>query len=147
MSEVAVSDTDALVAFLREQIDEDERVARAAHPGPWAIRTGGLVYVVTGYPGTRPGKMDFEIGQPDVVAMFAATMGRHEDEVANADHIALHDPARVLREVQAKRRIVDYVECELADDAEQQMPQEIARWLALPHSDRPGYLPEWAAEE
>jgi Family of unknown function (DUF6221) len=141
------SETDALVAFLREQLDTDERVARGAHPGPWAAQRGGLSYVVTDYPGTLPGKMDFEIGRPDLIARLAATMGRAESEYANADHIALHDPARVLREVAAKRRIVDWVECELADDAEQRMLQEIARWLALPYNDRPGYLPEWAAEE
>jgi Family of unknown function (DUF6221) len=30
----------------------------------------------------------------------------HEDDFANALHIARHDPARVLREVEAKRRVL-----------------------------------------
>jgi hypothetical protein len=53
-------------------------------------------------------------------------------------------PARVLREVEAKRAILDDCERDLADDA----CDESARWrvrvLAAVYRDHPGYDPAWA---
>ncbi|WP_405461626.1 DUF6221 family protein [Streptomyces sp. NBC_00101] len=86
---------------------------------------------------------------------------------ADERHIMQHRPAQVLREVEAKRRIVDahgpdhecisltgsgdasvvdgkpwaLWELEHTGDAEQ--PCFILRCLALPHADHPAYLPEW----
>lgn len=54
-----------------------------------------------------------------------------------------HDPARVLAEVKAKRAIVDWIDGELADDAAQQMPWELACHLAAVYADREGYRDEW----
>lgn len=77
------------------------------------------------------------------------------DEESGAEHlIAEFKPARVLREVEAKRRI-------LGDDLDGAAlyamhergawPEEVSRWadevlrlLALPYADRDGYRPEWA---
>jgi len=71
-----------LVAWLRARLDEDEAVARAATPGKWSM-----------------GRLDeHEIGD--------AWMLKLDDK----RHIARHDPARVLREVAAKRAIVDAYE-------------------------------------
>ena len=85
-----------LVEFLRARLDEDEATARAATVGPWtvndpefaeAIRSADGVDVVAGgrWGGEAP--------------VFAST----EDAL----HIARHDPARVLAETEAKRRLVD----------------------------------------
>lgn len=73
-----------LVQFLRDRLGEDEQAARVAAPGPWAV-DGGSVYV----------------GHP---------INEVVDYSESAAHIARHDPARVLAEVEAKRAIVDWVE-------------------------------------
>lgn len=75
----------------------------------------------------------------------------------DAEHIAEFDPARVLAEVDAKRRIIDQYEQLRADVAhwrglgdEDAAPVatewaygEVVKMLALPYADRPGYLEEW----
>lgn len=67
-----------LVQFLRDRLNEDQQVALAA-----GRVTGG--------------------GNPDA----ESTIHTHsDDEEAVAEHIARHDPARVLAEVDAKRRLV-----------------------------------------
>ena len=104
-----------IVEFLRARLDEDEAVARAAvipahnkpgaykpHPelAEWFYDGDEVEYVQTPemlahkYPDRLYVTMDREGLGPSV-----------EADVAN--HIARHDPARVLREVEAKRRIVD----------------------------------------
>ncbi|MCQ4119872.1 DUF6221 family protein [Rhodococcus tibetensis] len=75
-----------IVDFLNARLDEDERIADEARclvPGKWESRGIDLIYAdVDGVAGTL----------------------RHEED---AVHIARHDPARVLREVAAKRKIVE----------------------------------------
>ncbi len=69
-----------------------------------------------------------------------------------ATHVRRHDPARVLREVEAKRRIVDrYADVQDGWVAMDECPDCLfpgARWLlqtlALSYSDHPDYRPEWA---
>lgn len=79
-----------LVEFLTARLDEDEQTALAASPGPW-----------------RPGEEhDDVIAVDDItVAEGFALSGRQLR--ATVDHIACHDPARVLAEVDAKRRLVE----------------------------------------
>ncbi|WP_432010164.1 DUF6221 family protein [Streptomyces cucumeris] len=65
-------------------------------------------------------------------------------------HMAEHDPARVLREIDAKRRILaehalnGWV-CSTCDngEVEQVFPCPTLRLLALPYADRPGYREAW----
>lgn len=78
-----MSSVDDLVAWLRAQLDEDERVALACRYQTWT-RDGASIY--SGHP-------------TDEVVDWVYDEGGWE-------HIALHDPARVLREVEAKRRIL-----------------------------------------
>ncbi|MGW4749028.1 DUF6221 family protein [Streptomyces sp. NPDC004290] len=73
-----------LIAFLRARLDGDERVARAAH------RPGGPA---VGARDVAPGRDG--VGTGDVPAS------------AEADHIARHDPARVLAEVYVKRQLIE----------------------------------------
>ncbi|MYS91450.1 hypothetical protein GTY47_17700 [Streptomyces sp. SID5464] len=144
------------VQWLRAQLDEDERVARAATLGPW-VQSGIGDYGWT---------VDF--GRPGAGVETADT----EQGLADADFIAVHNPARVLREIDAKRRILDLYatavedrlalrarmrevihsdadefgrlhlqESELIKTAECLAP--VTRLLALPYADRPGYREEW----
>jgi hypothetical protein len=71
---------------------------------------------------------------------------------AVAGHVARWDPARVLAECQAKRRIVDTcvprVEITDMGSADRQFipgPPDMAllRLLALPYADHPDYRSEW----
>jgi hypothetical protein len=86
-----------LVEFWLARLDEDARAAQAAQPGPWNP-DGGSVYA------SHP---------TDQVVTYTESAG----------HIARHDPARVLVEVDAKRRIV----------AEYQA--SVSEWRALTSGD------------
>jgi hypothetical protein len=130
-----------LVEWLRARLDEDEQVAREASPGEWRpdAAPDGRWYI-------DPGHDTDDVGQ-------AARR-------ADAEHIARHDPARVLREVEAKRRILDlhadtrpYVyrddgtrACGECGDGTVEMPCLTVRLLALPFADAPGYRDEWRPE-
>ncbi len=80
---------------------------------------------------------------------------------ADAVHIARHDPARVLREIDAKRQIIDQcaywnerAASEAVDPPKSPQPgldlgllldamNPVLRLLALPYADRPDYREEW----
>jgi hypothetical protein len=76
-----------------------------------------------------------------------AWVANWDGDPANGTHIARHDPARVLREVEAKRRIM--AECERLE----QQSLDGAWWLdsqgailgalASVWSDHPAYDPAW----
>ena len=85
--------TGDLLVFLRARLDEDEQLARAATAGPWS--TMGQAVLDPTPPSDRLG-----IGM--AVGHAAATADYNE----TAAHIARHDPARVLAEVEAKRRVL-----------------------------------------
>lgn len=89
------------------------------------------------------------------------TTGDASAPAGQAAHIARHDPARVLREVQAKRRVMerhcpgmrtrDYVYCQACPDDRDGFPDvpidecPELRDLAAIYSDHPDYRKEWAA--
>lgn len=67
-------------------------------------------------------------------------------------HSKRHSPARVLREVQAKRRILEVATSQIKvaeilppEHAQQAAAraQGIIQLLAVPYADRPGYRDEW----
>ncbi|MEF9521303.1 DUF6221 family protein [Streptomyces sp. RB13] len=126
---------DDLVQWLRAQLDADERIAH------------------------RAGDSFRQIGATGVIV---ATEGDRAEECASAnwagiaEHIVAHDPARVLREIDAKRQVIDlhapgemeYVDgdvCMACDvrGGEPFYPCKTLRLLALPYADRPGYRDEW----
>ncbi|MGW2083424.1 DUF6221 family protein [Streptomyces sp. NPDC001939] len=126
---------DGLVQWLREQLDEDERIARAATPGPWHIRHDGVVG---------------DDGEHWPVA-YTDSYRASEDCL----HVAEHDPARVLREIDAKRHILARA-CEALNDAGSpdylmRGPacmslvelEPIVKTLATVYADRCGYREEW----
>ncbi|MHB9857649.1 DUF6221 family protein [Streptomyces sp. YIM S03343] len=142
-----------LVEFLRACLDEDERIARAATPGPWGWTPETDVWDQNGPTLIRQGHDGCE-GR-DLVEVLA---GWGHDawglNVGDADkaYFAAHDPVRVLRETDARRRIIaehalnGWV-CSTCDDGEvppQAFPCPTLRLLALPYADKPGYREEWA---
>lgn len=118
--------SDDLVARLRHawdererQLDEDERVARAASPSPWVRHPNGSIR----HSGVSASKLNEAFGMYVVCSVGAHDIGRPGD--ADADHIARHDPARVLaevdrgrRDIAAKRRILDKLTETLATASE-----------------------------
>jgi hypothetical protein len=69
---------------------------------------------------------------------------------ANAQHVARWDPARVVAEVEAKRRIVDWSESVEAEFTKAGLGERtngthmvFARWLAAPYAEHPDYREEW----
>ncbi|MEV0598568.1 DUF6221 family protein [Streptomyces sp. NPDC050315] len=152
-----------LVAFLRARLDEDEAVARAAFPAPWTRRD----HVA----GVHADDATQERPFGSAVADCRRVPGGFGYGTANADHIARHDPARVLAEVEAKRQIVDSYATTLqaresirvrmrevigtdADEFGRLYRQEselinkldvlgpVLRSLALPCADHPDYPPQ-----
>jgi len=119
-----------LVEFIGARLEEDEAVARAASADDGGIDDGVWVY-------------DDEWGR--VLTDDSSLYSNHDDIV----HIARHDPARVLREVAAKRRLV-----EAADEssglrdmvAELYVGGVILRALAAVYGDHPDYRAEWTID-
>lgn len=144
---------DDLVTWLRGQLDEDEQILRRATGGPWY--EDGM---------TVRGKT--HMNDTDVLVI------RHTWP-QEAAHIIRWDPARVLREVEAKRRRLDYLagmkhdmgtedfvtydSCRaLAQPGElgnlevgycscglDALRDRLYKIEALPYADRPGYREEW----
>lgn len=135
-----------LVEFLRARLDEDERAARKClsvnqDRGEWTFH-------------------DMQV-RDDRDHLIVKHTWPNE-----GDHITRHDPARVLREVEAKRRIVhahaqpheclalsgsgersavDGKPWELWEPAhtDDHGPCFVLRCLALPYADHPDYREEW----
>lgn len=131
--------SDDLVAFLRARLNEDERTAR------------------------RAGDSFRQVGETGVIV---ATEGDRAEECASAywagvaEHIVRHDPARVLREVEAKRGVLELHAprergdgCVVCDDGNDSCgclsgpnwsyPCDTVKILALPYADHPGYDEGW----
>ena len=146
MGGVAVSDA---VAFISAQLDHDEQVAPGASPGPWVVLPREEWETEDGYV---------------VEASPNATGYRHKVaapgyngggvwEAADATHIALHDPDRVLLQVAAYRRILARFAAgrEFAEQTYSAIPalgfyRHLFADLASIYSDRPGFDPAWTVE-
>lgn len=118
-----------VVEFLRERLDEDEEIARRV-VDRWYIDTDGCA--------SRP------------IEQWADG----EDRLPNHHNVwfLVHDPARVLRDVDAKRKIVEAYhegrenpEC-LTNPMWHALVYQLKRTchaLASAYSDHPDYLREW----
>jgi hypothetical protein len=123
-----------LVDFLRARLDEDEALAMEAPPGPWHI--GNAV----------------DPTQPCNVHTFpGARLVADDLNWLVAEHIARYNPARVLREIEAKREALAHYERirqharqgeEVYVLAEGAVAKQIAI-MATAYSDRPGYREDW----
>jgi len=122
-----------IVGFLRARLDEDEQMARAAESKEWE----GTCAVLD------------ERGAYVAVGPYAGDMDK-----GSVAHIARWDPARVLAEVEAKRRIVELhprVESRLmpgkfsdyCDGCHAPWPCPTLQALVQPYADHLDYEPAW----
>ena len=112
---------DGLPGFIEARLDEDEDLARDllhGHPGPW--RVGG------------PSEVRDSAGELVVADEY------HWNPMP---HIARHDPARVLRDVAAKRRILGWANSPALPDYE---TGYVLDALAAAYSDHPDWRAQWA---
>lgn len=123
-----------LIEFLRARLDDDEAYARQAFA-------------------------DHNDAGPDWIELWSGSVqvGEHEDLVEIGDsgisrHIVRHDPARVLREVEAKRRIIGLLtDPDVYDEDDNpvylggygEAYVDAVRLLALPYCDHSDYREEW----
>ncbi|MFE5090618.1 DUF6221 family protein [Streptomyces sp. NPDC056638] len=121
---------DDLVQFLRDRLDEDEQAARRVKSS-WR-----------------------QIGETGVIV---ASDGERAEECANgnwtgiAEHIVRHDPARIMAEVEAKRRILRAHEKWCEGRCEAKYPEggfDAAHFwsiksLATVYADHPDYRDTW----
>ena len=134
-------DVDELVAFLEERLDDDEYRAKAARSESWTVEQD---------PAATPGQVPVEsrvVTGADDESGIARVNGRDR-----ALHIARHDPARVLHEIEAKRGILEAV-TRVEPDASQGTavrPNDanaatvaVLEMLALPYADHGDYRTEW----
>jgi len=149
--------TMTLVEFLEARLDEDEAVARAAIPtlgrAKHELPDGPPYFEWVQVPGDGVWRADYRTVEG--IGFEIYDEGGHGDE--EAAHIARHDPARVLREVEAKRAILAEHErvgetCETCSDTyhgfdcegwEEPYPCPTLRALAAVYADHPDYHAEW----
>jgi hypothetical protein len=131
---------DDLAAFIEARLAEDEAMAMAAAAD--VNRLAGRANW------TSEARMVTDAEDPD---WAIADLSPFIDDECLARHIARHDPARVLREVAAKRAIVaDHAPSEVAPDACRRckggmaFPCRTIRHLAAAWSDHGDYRAEWA---
>lgn len=140
-----------LTEFLTARLDEDESAALAAAKYPGKDWT------------THPGRDNSEAVVFEDAGSPIAWIDI-PDAMAVAGHMASHDPRRVLREVEAKRRILADYENQYGYDlpegvAEGRDPDErmrdqassdalgiVAADLAAVYSDHPDYNPDWSEQ-
>ncbi|MFH9812494.1 DUF6221 family protein [Streptomyces olivaceus] len=131
-----------LVEFLTECLDDDERTARATE---WDGSGNRLSWELAASATIDVGEDEFYAGDRTI-----------------ANHVVAHDPARVLREIDAKRRTLERhtphssgtadcsVHCERAHPGVQVCNHDGRRWpcpdaldLTAGYADRPGYRETW----
>jgi hypothetical protein len=145
-----------ILAFVNARLDEREAAAKAATEGEWHwVDPGGKVKQAL-----VAGTWDRQHGWRTVLP---SANGDVYPSCFDAEHIALNDPAFVLADVAAKRRIVDAALRHLAvidgewgcchsaeaiaagrcpDNSPDQ--SEIIRQLAAPFAQHPDFDPAWA---
>lgn len=166
----------SLIEFVEARLDEDKAIARAAYgetEQDWTIDTDPDLPAkhVQGRPSIKTSGMGWQTTSGDGIWSCDdpeddCRIYRREDK-ADAEHIVHFDPARVLREVEAKRAIIaDHSSPRaafLAADpfvgtGTRQSRRQMGEWcdhhedfecqtlklLAAPYSDHPDYNPEWS---
>ena len=137
-----------LLEFITARLDEDEATARAAGDGRWRVDhwLDPRSSCPTGCSCRRVEGLDFTVFDE----------GGHDE--AQAEHMARHDPARVLREVEARHRTLirhrrdpqgACIGCgwsgdldEPRTDAAEECPELLD--MASVWSDHAEYLTEWS---
>lgn len=141
--------TDDLIEFIRARLDEDEVAAKACASGIEGSWRG-----TTEWHASERRRAVYAGAYP--VADYIGELTGH------AEHIARHDPARVLRAVAAKRGLLKPHEPSFYDDQlgcgecgwpsdypdpaiiPQWWPCQTVRLIASEWDDHADYLPDWA---
>lgn len=160
---------DDLIAWLRatwdaraRELDEDERVARAATQAPWWHNPGKVWLGAEAFEAYDRSKGEEFVGygeSPFSGCIAATGPASHAQAMADAQHIARWDPKRVLREVatertdlDAKRQMLAHIGMVVLSPGREALPAEYVaqmewflRLLALPYAGRDGWREEWTA--
>lgn len=159
--------TEELITWLTVQLDEDERLAAAATPGPWRwgdwSATFGTLeeepYVLERAPMFGPFPA-IRHAEDQAVAVLRTEMA-DEESAANRAYIARHDATRALDEIAAKRmHIARWTHVNALLDDEPILNVVRAELLsvrrayalviaddALAYANQPGYRDEWRPED
>ncbi|MFD5317527.1 DUF6221 family protein [Streptomyces sp. NPDC127098] len=131
-----------LIAFVRARLDEDEEIAKAPTGAAWAQANWDYHENEIG------GEAHVDLGTNHL----DATSSLNQLEMR---HVARHDPARVLREIEAKRRLLDMYDSpetspalpdsfnRFARDITRSFLGDIFRQLATVWAYHPDYRQEW----
>lgn len=106
----ACDPAEAMVAKLRAQLDEDERLALAAPGNSWQAQDDDSIAGTSVYDEQWRLLTPEHHGHDDPLSNRPGATGPAYVDAARDDlvnHIAHHDPARVLADVKAKRDILD----------------------------------------
>lgn len=139
-----MTEQQTLVEFVKERLDEDEEAVKLIHQ-PYRL------YIAD----------DGVISEPEVYDAFHERAGEYQEDYDGSDRLRnrhnswrlLYDPARVLRDVAAKRAIIkdhleDHVpEHDCAEHLKSLWPEHsgcyVIGQLAAVYSDHPDYREAW----
>lgn len=146
-----------IAAFLTARLDEDQAVAEAAaaiDPGPWTADASDK-----GFPNGRSGAGSGIVYAADDIGLWDCEGSNTLCMTApSAEHVARHDPDRVLREVAAKRAIIAIhapKDVDAADDTGDRLatvcgncdyeawPCQTMFFLAAVYADHPDFDESW----
>ncbi|MFD7646409.1 DUF6221 family protein [Streptomyces albidoflavus] len=141
-----------LITFLRSRLDEDEEVARrAAEPEAWVERRREPLPSWSVELWADPDRAAVIAGASSAFPVAVTPVGMEDgDADARAAHIARHDPARVLAEVEATRALVNDYERFVAErrrmmggwDSYPEVSPVLAAFAAI-YADHPDYRGAW----
>lgn len=128
-----------VLEFLHARLDDDEAIANNAlhadgtEPGVW----------ITEHHKYRSDD------EPDTCHIAEDRTGDYwtvasEVYIPNAEHMARHDPARVLRDVAAKRATLDTLFAAELRPTQWSIFAKVIEPMAAVYSDHPDYQKEWA---
>lgn len=147
-----------LIRFAEARVTDDERIARAATPAPWWYNPGKVWLGAEAFEMYDRSKGEEFVGygeSPFSGCVAATGPGNHPQSMRDAEHIARHDPARVLRDVASKRRILTEVVAQI-DGMDRRIigewgsstdePDEshlLLKLLAAPYDSHPDWDEAW----
>jgi hypothetical protein len=128
-----------ITEFLEDRYDEDEAAARAASVGPW-LWVGDI--------DQDEGSLYAADGDMVLSAHGMHTEGFLAVDEGDAAHITLHDPARVLADIAAKRAIMENMAGVKMEQPAIRIYREglaevTLRMLAHPYAEHPDFDPAW----
>jgi hypothetical protein len=132
---------DDLIAFLRARLAEDAAAAKAA---AWDEDMSARWTAASTPYGGDQGHPRWYVNDAYDDGVIGKVDPQGNDDEGVARHIARHDPARVLAEVDAKRRRLELLADAIRrghDDSD--IATELLPLEALPYADHPDYKDTW----